>query len=195
MEINRETKKSIGGWILIIIISILIILSCTSCTIEEDEELYLKPQRAERGEVYLTLDGIQDSYKQTVELDTLSSFTYTQIYAESTDMAENQKYNGEANIRAYFSTDKHWNYSDGIFHDYPVYYVYPTSVRLIPPSTRVGYQHEYKPTTLPLWTKQMVGPIPRQSIINGESVKIYIDVSYDGRYHVKDSILVTLKAR
>ena len=195
MNIDRETKKSIGGWILIILISILIALSCTSCTKDEIvivEVPYIEPQS---GVVYLTLDGIQDSYNQTVELDTLSSFTYTQIYAESTDMAENQKYNGEANIRAYFSTDKHWNYSDGVFHDYPVYYVYPTSVRLIPPSTRIGYQHEYKPTILPLWTKQMVGPIPRQSIIDGESVKIYIDVSYDGRYHVKDSILVTLKAR
>ena len=191
---NKDIKNTTWGeWILLIIISLLIAVSCTPLEIEED--IYPELQRAESGDAFLTLDGIQLGYNQTVSLDTLESFTYTQIYAESTDMAENQKYNGEANIRAYFSTDKHWNYSDGVFHDYPVYYVYPTSVRLIPPSTRIGYQHEYKPTTLPLWTKQMVGPIPRQSIIDGESVKIYIDVSYDGRYHVKDSILVTLKAR
>lgn len=194
MDKNKNIKNTTWGeWILLIIISLLIAVSCTPLEIEED--IYPELQRAESGDAFLTLDGIQLGYNQTVSLDTLESFTYTQIYAESTDMAENQKYNGEGNIRAYFSTDKHWNYSDGIFHDYPVYYVYPTSVRLIPPSTRVGYQHEYLPTTLPLWTKQMVGPIPRKAIIDKESVKIYVHISYDGRYHVRDSILVALKPR
>lgn len=182
-----------GEWIFYLILIFLVAISCTPLEIEED--IYPELQRAERGEAFLTLDGIQLGYNQTVSLDTLESFTYTQIYAESTDMAENQKYNGEANIRAYFSTDKHWHYSNGILHDYPVYFVYPTSVRLIPPSTRVGYQHEYKPTTLPLWTKQMVGPIPKQSIIDRDTVKVYVDISFDGRYHVRDSILVALKPR
>ena len=189
-EIN---KTSWGEWILLIILALLIAVSCTPLEIEED--IYPELQRAERGDAFLTLDGTQTGYNQTVSLDTLESFTYTQIYAESTDMAENQKYNGEANIRAYFSTDKHWHYSNGVLHDYPVYFVYPTSVRLIPPSTRVGYQHEYKPTTLPLWTKQMVGPIPKQSIIDRDTVKVYVDISFDGRYHVRDSILVALKPR
>ena len=186
-------KMSWGEWILFLILIFLVAISCTPLEIEED--IYPELQRAERGEAFLTLDGIQLGYNQTVSLDTLESFTYTQIYAESSDMAENQKYNGEANIRAYFSTDKHWHYSNGVLHDYPVYYVYPTSVRLIPPSTRVGYQHEYKPTQLPLWTKQMVGPIPKKAIIDQENVKIYMHISYDGQYHVRDSILVALKPR
>ncbi len=186
-------KTSWGEWILFIILVILLAISCTPLEIEED--IYPELQRAERGDAFLTLDGIQTGYNQTVSLDTLESFTYTQIYAESSDMAENQKYNGEANVRAYFSTDKHWHYSNGVLHDYPVYFVYPTSVRLIPPSTRVGYQHEYEPTRLPLWTKQMVGPIPKEAIKNRETVKIYMHISYDGQYHVRDSILVALKPR
>jgi hypothetical protein len=190
---RKQEKMSWGEWALLLILASLIAISCTPLEIEED--IYPELQRAERGAAFLTLDGIQLGYNQTVSLDTLESFTYTQIYAESTDMAENQKYNGEANIRAYFSTDKHWHYSNGVLHDYPVYFVYPTSVRLIPPSTRVGYQHEYKPTTLPLWTKQMVGPIPKQSIIDRDTVKVYVDISFDGRYHVRDSILVALKPR
>ena len=190
---RKQEKMSWGEWALLLILASLIAISCTPLEIEED--IYPELQRAERGAAFLTLDGIQLGYNQPVSLDTLESFTYTQIYAESTDMAENQKYNGEANIRAYFSTDKHWHYSNGVLHDYPVYFVYPTSVRLIPPSTRVGYQHEYKPTTLPLWTKQMVGPIPKQSIIDRDTVKVYVDISFDGRYHVRDSILVALKPR
>jgi len=190
---RKQEKMSWGEWALLLILASLIAISCTPLEIEED--IYPELQRAERGAAFLTLDGIQLGYNQTVSLDTLESFTYTQIYAESSDMAENQKYNGEANIRAYFSTDKHWHYSNGVLHDYPVYFVYPTSVRLIPPSTRVGYQHEYKPTTLPLWTKQMVGPIPKQSIIDRDTVKVYVDISFDGRYHVRDSILVALKPR
>ena len=186
-------KTSWGEWILFIILVMLLAISCTPLEIEED--IYPELQRAERGDAFLTLDGIQTGYNQTVSLDTLESFTYTQIYAESSDMAENQKYNGEANVRAYFSTDKHWHYSNGVLHDYPVYFVYPTSVRLIPPSTRVGYQYEYEPTRLPLWTKQMVGPIPKEAIKNRETVKIYMHISYDGQYHVRDSILVALNPR
>jgi len=186
----KGEPKTIWEWILLLLLASLIAVSCTA----EDlgENLSPELQRAERGQIFLTVDGTQTKYNQTVELDTLENFTYTQIYAESTDMAENQKYNGEANIRASFSTDKHWHLSDGVFHDYPVYYVYPTSVRFIPPSTRVGYRHEYYPRFFPLWTKQMVGPIPKSAIINRETVKIYLDVSYDGQYHARDSILIAL---
>jgi len=48
---------------------------------------------------------------------------------------------------------------------------------------------------LALFTQQMVGPIPRSAIINREQVKIYMDVSYDGEYHVKDSLLIELRPR
>jgi hypothetical protein len=176
-----------GEWILFLILCLLVAISCD--TPQFEDELYYEHERVE-ARAFATTNGSQD-YIQTIYLDTLESFTYTKIYAESTDMAEHQKYNGEANILATFSTDKHWNYSDGIFHDYPVYYVYPTSVRFIPPASN----HQYEPSELALFTQQMVGPIPKIAIIQREQVKIYMDVSYDGEYHVKDSILINLMPR
>ena len=189
----KGEPQTIGEWILLLILAFLIAVSCTTEDLENN--LYPELQRAERGQIFLTVDDTQNEYNQSVKLDTIQNFTYTQIYAESTDMAENQKYNGEANIRAAFSTDKHWHYSDGVFHDYPVYYVYPTSVRFIPPSTQNGYRHEYNPRFFPLWTKQMLGPIPKSAIINRDTVKVYLNVSYDGRYHAKDSILIALSPK
>ena len=106
-------------------------------------------------------------------------------------MAESQKYNGEANIHARFSTSSHWDYSDGIFTNYPVYYTYPTAVRFI----RSMPNNEYKAKTLALFTKQMVGPIPKQAVVRNDSIKIYMDVSYDGEYHVKDSILLVFRPK
>ena len=181
-----NTKKTIE-WTILIVLGSLIAISCEAPHLEDD--IYPELQRV-RGQAFPTTDGSQD-YNQIVYLDTLPSFTYTKIYAESNDMAENQKYNGEANILATFSTDKHWHYSDGVFHDYPVYYVYPTSVRFVPPASN----HQYEPSTLALFTQQMVGPIPKSAIINREKVKIYMNVSYDGEYHVKDSLLIELRPR
>ena len=179
--------KTTIEWVILIILGLLIAVSCDTPQLEND--LYPELQRV-RGQAFPTTNGSQD-YTQTIYLDTLPSFTYTKIYAESIDMADDQKYNGEANILAKFSTDKHWNYSDGVFHDYPVYYVYPTSVRFVQPASN----HQYKPSTLALFTQQMVGPIPKSAIINRETFKIYMDVSYDGEYHVKDSLLIELRPR
>lgn len=162
----------------------------TSCSPNEDIDIYSEPLRVEEGIAFPTLNGEQ-SYFQHVYLDTLQSFTYTQVYAESTDMAESQKYNGESNIHARFSTDSHWLLNNGIIVDYPVYYTYPNAVRFVPSSDI----SEYKTSTLALWTKQMVGPIPREAVINNDTIKISMNVSYDGDYHVSDSIAIVLHAR
>ena len=175
-------------WMVIILLSVWLLGLVTSCSPIEDD-IYSEPQRV-YVDAFPTLNGSQD-YIQHVYLNTNQSHTYTEIYAESTDMDDRQKYNGEANIHARFSTTSHWNLSDGIFTNYPVYYTYPTSVRFIPPTDH----SEYKPSVLPLWTKQLVGPIPRESVIKNDSVKIYMNVSYDGVYHVKDSIMLVLHAR
>lgn len=175
-------------WMIIILLSVWLLGLATSCSpIEED--IYPELRRAQ-ADAFPTLNGDR-SYIQHVYLDTLQSFTYTQIYAESTDMAESQKYNGEANIHARFSTTSYWAYTDGLFVDYPVYYTYPTAVRFI----RSMPNNEYSPKTLALFTKQLVGPIPKQAVVNNDSIKILMDVSYDGVYHVKDSILLVLHAR
>ena len=181
-----NTKKVIE-WVILITIGSLIAVSCDTPQLEDN--IYPELKR-DRGQAFPTTNGSQD-YIQTIYLDTIESFTYTKIYAESSDMDDDQKYNGESNILATFSTDKHWHYSDGVFNDYPVYYVYPTSVRFVPPADR----YEYQPTELALMAQQLVGPIPKSAIVNQETVKIYMDVSYDGEYHVRDSLLIELRPR
>ena len=183
-----KSSMKITFYSIIGLIVCFIILLFTSCTPEEDLLYYeyteeLKPDY----KAFVTIDGTQN-YNQIIYLDTIHEFTRTKVYAESSDMEEDKKYNGESNIRAVFSTDKYWNYSDGNFNSYPVYYVYPFSVRLIPPAAH----YEYQPSTLALFTQQNIGPIPKSAIINKEKIKIYMDVSFDGDYRVKDSILIEL---
>ena len=160
-----------------------------SCAPIEEEIIYSEPQRV-LADAFPTFNG-ERSYTQHVYLDTLSSFTYTQIYAESTDMAESQKYNGEANIHARFSTNSYWTTLNGVFAGVPVYYTYPTATRFI----RSSPSNEYSPKTLALFTKQLVGPIPKEAIKSNVKIKIYMDVSFDGEYHIKDSVLLVLHAR
>jgi magnesium-transporting ATPase (P-type) len=185
----KQYKRNIV-WIIIILLSVWLLGLVISCSPIEDELIYPEPQRVQ-ADAFPTLNG-ERSYIQHVYLDTLSSFTYTQIYAESTDMAENQKYNGEANIHARFSTNSYWTISLMVYSlVYPVYYTYPTAVRFI----RSMPNNEYSPKTLALFTKQLVGPIPKGAVKINAQIKIYMDVSYDGVYHVKDSILLVLHAR
>jgi MFS superfamily sulfate permease-like transporter len=185
---SKEDSFKIAVWSGIGLVIMFLFLLLTSCTPEEEvlSYEYSRPNH----KAFITTDGTQ-SYNQTIYLDTIEDYVYTKIYAESTEMEEHKKYNGEYNILASFSTTSYWNYSNGNLVDYPVYYVYPFSVRFVPPSNR----YEYQPTTLALYTQQMVGPIPKSAIINREKVKIYMDVSYDGDYHIKDSILVKLQPK
>jgi len=185
-----ELSMRIVFYSLIGLMVCFIILLFTSCTPEEDLLYYEYLEPEPDYKAFVTIDGTKN-YNQVIYLDTLSEFTRTRVYAESSDMEENKKYNGESNIRAVFSTDKYWNYSDGNFNSYPVYYVYPFSIRLIPPAAR----YEYQPSTLALFTQQNIGPIPKSAIINEEKIKIYMDVSFDGDYHVKDSILIELRPK
>lgn len=180
----EQYKRNIV-WIITILLSVWLLGVVTSCSPIEDD-IYPELRRVQ-ADAFPTLNGDR-SYIQHIYLDTLQSFTYTQIYAESTDMAESQKYNGEASIHARFSTNSYWAYTDGLFVDYPVYYTYPTAVRFI----RSMPNNEYSPKTLALFTKQLVGPIPKGAVKINAQIKIYMDVSYDGVYHVKDSILLVL---
>lgn len=188
---SKEDSFKITVWCGIGLFILFIIISLTSCTTEEDVLYYKHLEEEEvKYEAFLTFDGTQN-YNQTIYLDTINEFTRTKVYAESSDMEEHKKYNGESNIRASFSTAAYWNYSDSNFNGYPVYYVYPFSVRFIQPSAR----YEYQPTTLALYTQQNIGPIPKSAIINKDKIKIYMDVSFDGDYHVKDSILIELRPK
>ena len=187
---SKETSFKITVWSGIGLLLMLLFLLLTSCTPEEDLLYYEYLEEEPNYKAFLTFDGTQN-YNQTIYLDTINEFTRTKVYAESTDMEEHKKYNGESNIRAAFSTAAYWNYSDSNFNGYPVYYVYPFSVRFIPPAAR----YEYQPSKLALFTQQNIGPIPKSAIINRDKIKIYMDVSFDGDYRIKDSILVELRPR
>ena len=185
---SKETSFKIAVWSGIGIVIILFFLLLTSCTPEE--ELLYYEEFEPNYKAFMTIDGTRN-YNQTIYLDTIEDFTYTKIFAESTDMEEHKKYNGESNIRGVFSTSTYWNYSNGNLVNYPVYYVYPFSVRFVPPAAR----YEYQPSELALFTQQMVGPVPKSAIVNKQKFKIYMDVSFDGDYRIKDSILVELRPR
>ena len=102
---SKETSFKIAVWCGIGLVVLLIILLFTSCTKEVyvwdqryplEGYVYEEPSRVE-GQAFVTIDGTQD-YQQIIYLDTINEYTYSKVFAESTDMAENQKYNGESNI-------------------------------------------------------------------------------------------------
>jgi hypothetical protein len=110
-------------------------------------------------------------------------------------MPEHKRYNGENNIWATFSTPKYWNYSDGNINDMPVYAVSSSAVRFDYPRVFNNRTTGYQPKYLDLWTKQNVGPIPLQAINQRDTIPIYMDVSFDGDYHVKDTLFIVLQPR
>jgi hypothetical protein len=94
-----------------------------------------------------------------------------------------------------FSTPKYWNYSDGNINDMSVPAVASTSVRFDYPRVFNNSSTGYQPKHLDLWTKQNVGPIPVQAINQRDTIPIYMDVSFDGDYHVKDTLFIVLQPR
>ena len=172
----------------------LIILAVwfVSCSPIEEETIYSEPQRVSFNPQAVIM---ADSRYQTVKLDTLQSYTYFQLYAEASEMPEHQRYNGENNVWASFSTPKYWNYTNGSNNSEPVYYVASTSVRFDYPRVFNNRTTGYQPKFLDLWTKQNVGPIPLQAIKERDTIPIYMDVSFDGDYHIKDSIFIVLAPR
>jgi len=138
---------------------------------------------------------ISEQQYQTIYLDTTQSYTYFQIYAEANEMPENDRYNGENNVWASFSTPEYWNYSDGNISAEPVYYISSSPVRFDYPRVFNNRSTGYQPKFLDLWTKQNVGPIPLQAIKQRDTVPIYMDVSFDGDYHVRDTLFIVLQPR
>ena len=183
-----------------ILFAILIALTClglfTSCEYyPEDDPVIYEWYIDETYDFDPQAIIISESKYQNVYLDTLQSYTYFSIYAEANEMPEHKRYNGENNIWASFSTPKYWNYSDGNIDDEPVYYISSTSVRFDYPRVFNGSTTGYQPQFLDLYTKQNVGPIPVQAINQRDTIPIYMDVSFDGDYHVKDTLFIVLQPR
>ena len=193
---NKE-KMGRGEWILFLI---LVTLTClgllTSCEYEPiDDPVIYEWYIDENYDFDPQAIIISESKYQHVTLSTEQEYTYFQIYAEANEMPEHKRYNGENNIWASFSTPKSWNYSDGNINGVPVPAVSSSSVRFDYPRVFNGSTTGYQPQFLDLYTKQNVGPIPVQAIKQRDTIPIYMDVSFDGDYRIKDSILVELRPR
>ena len=192
---NKE-EMSRGEWILFLILVALTCLGLTSCDYEPIDDPVIYEWYIDEDDLF-TPEAliITDSKYQNVYLDTSQSYTYFQIYAEANEMPERKRYNGENNIWASFSTPKSWLYSDGNINDIPVSAVASTAVRFDYPRVFNNNPTGYQPKYLDLWTKQNVGPIPVQAINQRDTIPIYMDVSFDGDYHVKDTLFIVLRAK
>ena len=189
--------KDLGEWILY---TILVALTClgllTSCEYEPIDDPVIYQWYIDEDDLF-TPEAliITDSKYQHISLSTEQEYTYFQIYAEANEMPAHKRYNGENNIWASFSTPKYWNYSDGNINDVPVYAVSSSAVRFDYPRVFNNRTTGYQPKFLDLWTKQNVGPIPLQAVKQRDTIPIYMDVSFDGDYHVKDTLFIVLQPR
>ena len=110
-------------------------------------------------------------------------------------MPKNQQYNGENNIWATFSTPDYYHNYDTGDNVFTAPYVASTAVRFDRPRTFNGQVNGYQPKKLDLYTKQNIGPIHTSAAIKRDTISIYMDVSFDGKYHVKDTLFVVLQPR
>ena len=192
-----KNKTKTGEWVLY---WILVALTClgfaTSCTPEPlnwvDHSEYLNYDK----ERFIPKAFIvkQNKY-QEVYLDTLQSDTYFLLYAEANKMPERYRYNGEYNIWATFSTPDGYNDGSNVSYISNLPYISSNSVRFDRPRVFNGKVQGYEPKVLDLYTKQTVGPIHKAAVKRRDTISIYMEVTFDDEYFVKDSIFVVLRPR
>ena len=190
---NKETSK--GEWILFIILVILTCIGLSSCTPdplwEDHSKFLLNDEENYTPKAFI----VKNKQYQEVYLDTLQSDTYFTLIAEANKMSERYRYNGEYNIWASFSTPNRYN--DGTNTNFvdDIPYVSGSSVRFDTPREFNGKIQGYQPKTLDLYAKQNVGPIHKSAIKQRDTIAIYMDVTFDDEWFVRDTLFVVLRAR
>ena len=189
---NKKTSK--GEWILFIILVILTCIGLSSCT---PDPLWDNTDDLLNNEERFTPKAFIISSKkyQEVYLDTLQSDTYFTIIAEANKMPKRYEYNGEFNIWASFSTPNRYNDGTNASYVDDVPYVSGSSVRFDRAREFNGKIQGYQPKYLDLYTKQMVGPIHKTAIKQRDTIAIYMDVTFDDEWFVRDTLFVVLRAR
>ena len=201
---SNTKKTSKGENVLFAILVALTLLGLlTSCTVDQynDQELleqYLNEYNSQRS--YKKFEPksfiVSESKYKTIYIDTLiDQNVYFSIYAEANAMPKEQQYNGENNIWATFFTPDYYNNYDTGDSVPTAPYVASTAVRFDRPRTFNGQTNGYQPETLDLYTKQNIGPIHTSAAIKRDTISIYMDVSFDGKYHVKDTLFVVLRGK
>ena len=188
-------KEKTGEWVLY---WILVALTClgfaTSCT---PEPLWVDHSHLlEQDERFIPKAFIVKENKyQEVYIDSLESDTYFLLYAEANKMPERYRYNGEYNIWASFSTPD--GYNDGTNTNFVdnVPYVSSNRVRFDRPRVFNGKVQGYEPKELDLYTKQTVGPIHKTAVKRRDTISIYMDVTFDDEYFVRDTLFVVLRPK
>jgi hypothetical protein len=191
-----KNKTKTGEWVLY---WILVALTClgfaTSCTPEpliiDYSEYLIDNNERFTPKAFI----VKNKEYQEVYIDSLESDTYFTIYAEANKMPERYRYNGEYNIWASFSTPN--SYNDGTNTNYidNVPYVSTNSVRFDRPRVFNGKVQGYQPKKLDLYTKQTVGPIHKTAVKRRDTISIYMDVSFDDEYFVRDTLFVVLRPK
>ena len=191
-----KKKTPIGEWVLY---WMLVALTClgfaTSCTPEPlviDYSEYL----IDDNERFIPKAFIVKNKKyQEVYIDSLESDTYFLLYAEANKMPERYRYNGEYNIWASFSTPN--GYNDGTNSNFVdnIPYVSSNRVRFDRPRVFNGKVQGYEPKVLDLYTKQTVGPIHKTAVKRRDTISIYMDVTFDDEYFVRDTLFVVLRPK
>ena len=191
-----KNKTKTGEWVLY---WILVALTClgfaTSCTPEpliiDYSEYLIDNNERFTPKAFI----VKNKEYQEVYIDSLESDTYFTIYAEANKMPERYRYNGEYNIWASFSTPNRYN--DGTNTNYidNVPYVSTNSVRFDRPRVFNGKVQGYQPKKLDLYTKQTVGPIHKTAVKRRDTISIYMDVSFDDEYFVRDTLFVVLRPK
>lgn len=191
-----KKKTPIGEWVLY---WMLVALTClgfaTSCTPEplwvDHSEFLIDDNERFIPKAFI----VKNKKYQEVYIDSLESDTYFLLYAEANKMPERYRYNGEYNIWASFSTPN--GYNDGTNSNFVdnIPYVSSNRVRFDRPRVFNGKVQGYEPKVLDLYTKQTVGPIHKTAVKRRDTISIYMDVTFDDEYFVRDTLFVVLRPK
>ena len=191
-----KNKTPIGEWVLY---WILVALTClgfaTSCTPEPlnwvDHSHLLEQNERFIPKAFI----VKENKYQEVYIDSLESDTYFLLYAEANKMPERYRYNGEYNIWATFYTPDGYHDDTDVSYISNVPYISSNSVRFDRPRVFNGKVQGYEPKVLDLYTKQTVGPIHKAAVKRRDTISIYMEVTFDDEYFVRDTIFVVLRPK
>jgi len=191
-----KKKTPIGEWVLY---WMLVALTClgfaTSCTPEplwvDHSEFLIDDNERFIPKAFI----VKNKKYQEVYIDSLESDTYFLLYAEANKMPERYRYNGEYNIWATFYTPDGYNDDTDVSYISNVPYISSNSVRFDRPRVFNGKVQGYQPKKLDLYTKQTVGPIHKAAVKRRDTISIYMEVTFDDEYFVRDTIFVVLRPK
>ena len=191
-----KNKTKTGEWVLY---WILVALTClgfaTSCTPEplwvDHSEFLIDDNERFIPKAFI----VKEKKYQEVYIDSLESDTYFLLYAEANKMPERYRYNGEYNIWATFYTPDGYHDDTDVSYISNIPYISSNSVRFDRPRVFNGKVQGSQPKKLDLYTKQTVGPIHKAAVKRRDTISIYMEVTFDDEYFVRDTIFVVLRPK